>query len=78
VQSEILESFQDDFSKYKPSVDPLCLNAVFLNAAKRVGEQIKYTKLNQGHSGQTNRKAFALKKLLKYKETRGLSINLPF
>ncbi|MCP3875475.1 MAG: ATP-binding protein [Desulfobacteraceae bacterium] len=60
VQSEIIESFKDDFSKYKPSVDPLCLNAVFLNTAKSVGEQIKYTRLNHGHSGQTNRKAFEL------------------
>ena len=60
VQSEILESFQDDFSKYKPRIDPLCLYAVFLNTAKSVGEQIKYSKLNHGHSGQTNRKAFEL------------------
>ncbi len=60
VQSEILESFQDDFSKYKPRVDSLCMDAVFLNTAKSVGEQIKYTKLNHGHSGQTNRKAFEL------------------
>ncbi|MCK5543186.1 MAG: ATP-binding protein [Desulfobacterales bacterium] len=60
VQAEILESFKDDFSKYKPHIDPLCLDAVFLNTAKSIGEQIKYTKLNHGHSGQTNRKAFEL------------------
>lgn len=60
VQSEILESFRDDFSKYTPRVDPLCLDAVFLNAARFLGEQIKYTRLNHGHSGQTNRKAFDL------------------
>lgn len=60
VQSEILEAYRDDFSKYKPQVDPTCLNAVFLSCAKSVGEQLKYTKLDEGHSGQTNRKAFDL------------------
>jgi len=60
VQSELLESYRDDFSKYKPHVDPISLDAVFLNAAKSVGKQLKYTRLNEGHSGQTNRKAFDL------------------
>jgi len=60
VQSEILESYRDDFSKYKPRVDPACLDAVFLNSARSVGEQLKYTRLDEGHSGQTNRKAFDL------------------
>ena len=60
VQSEILDSYRDDFSKYMTSIDPICLDAVFLNVAKSIGEQIKYTRLNAGHSGQTNRKAFDL------------------
>ncbi len=60
VQSEILDSFRDDFSKYTPKVDPVCLDAVFLNTARAAGEQIKYTRLNHGHAGQTNRKAFDL------------------
>ncbi len=60
VQSEILTSFRDDFSKYTPRVDPLCLDAVFLNAARYLGEQIKYTRLNPGHTGNTNKKAFDL------------------
>lgn len=60
VQSEILDFFRDDFSKYTPKVDPTCLDAVFLNTAGSVGEQIKYTRLNHGHTGQTNRKAFDL------------------
>ena len=60
VQSEILDSYRDDFSKYMPRIDALCLDAVFLNVAKSVGEQLKYTRLNDGHSGQTNRKAFDL------------------
>ncbi len=60
VQSEILGSYRDDFSKYLPRIDPNCLDSVFLNVAKSIGEQIKYVRLNDGHSGQTNRKAFEL------------------
>lgn len=60
VQSEILDSFRDDFSKYSPRVDKTCLDTVFLSAARRVGEQIKYTHLDEGHTGPTNRKAFDL------------------
>jgi len=60
VQSEILDSYRDDFSKYTPRVDTTCLDAVFLNVAQAVGEQIKYTRLNQGHTSPTNRKAFDL------------------
>ncbi|MFH1153541.1 MAG: AAA family ATPase [Pseudomonadota bacterium] len=60
VQSEILDTYRDDFSKYMPSIDPTYLDAVFLNVAKSIGEQLKYTRLNEGHSGQTNRKAFDL------------------
>jgi predicted AAA+ superfamily ATPase len=58
VQSEVLDSYRADFSKYKPSIDVTCLDAVFLGAAKNIGEQLKYTRLNDGHSGQMNRKAF--------------------
>ncbi len=60
VQSEILDSYRDDFSKYRPRINPLSLDAVFLNVAKSVGEQLKYTHLNGASSGQLNRKAFDL------------------
>jgi predicted AAA+ superfamily ATPase len=60
VQSEILDSYRDDFSKYTPRVDITCLDAVFLNVAKSIGDQLKYTRLNDGHSCQMNRKAFDL------------------
>ncbi len=60
VQSEILDSYRDDFSKYKPHIDTTCIDAVFLNVAKSIGEQLKYTRLNDGHSGQMNHKAFNL------------------
>lgn len=60
VQSEILDSYRDDFSKYTPQINTMCLDAVFLNVAKSIGEQLKYTRLNDGHSSQMNRKAFDL------------------
>ena len=60
VQSEILDSYRDDFSKYKPHIDTTCIDAVFLNVAKSIGEQLKYTRLNDGYSGQMNHKAFNL------------------
>ncbi|NCC50362.1 MAG: DUF4143 domain-containing protein [Spartobacteria bacterium] len=60
AQSDILDSCRDDFSKYTPRVDVVCLDHVFLNAARSVGEQLKYTQLNEYHSYQTNHKAFDL------------------
>jgi len=60
VQSEILDSYRDDFSKYTPRINTVCLDAVFLNVAKSIGEQLKYTRLNDGHSSLMNRKAFDL------------------
>jgi len=60
VQSEIIDSYRDDFSKYKPRIDITCIDTVFLNVAKSVGEQLKYTRLNDGYSSQMNHKAFNL------------------
>ena len=60
VQTEILDSFRDDYAKYRPHMDAACLDAVFHNTACAVGEQIKYARLNDGHTGPTNRKAFDL------------------
>ena len=60
VQTEILDSYRDDFAKYTPQTDPRCLDAVLLNVARSVGEQLKYTRLNETHTGPTNRKAFDL------------------
>ena len=60
VQSQILDSFREDFSKYKPQVNTACLDAVFTHGAKSVGDQIKYTQLYEGTSGVTNHKAFDL------------------
>ena len=60
VQSEILDTYRDDFSKYKPHIDITCLDDVFLNTAKSVGEQLKYSRLSGTYSSQMNHKAFDL------------------
>jgi predicted AAA+ superfamily ATPase len=58
VQSEILDSYREDFAKYSPRVDRNCLDAVLLSAARQSGEQIKYTRLDPNHTGPTNSRAF--------------------
>ncbi|MBL7221061.1 MAG: ATP-binding protein [Phycisphaerae bacterium] len=60
LQSDILDSYQQDFHKYTPRVSVECLDTVFTAAAKSIGEQLKYTHLDRDHSYKTNRKAFDL------------------
>ncbi len=60
VQAEIVTSSRDDFAKYTPRVDRGCLDNVLASVAHQVGEQIKYTRLDSGHSGPTNRRGFDL------------------
>ncbi len=38
VQSEILDAYRDDFSKYTPQIDKTCLDSVFLNVARHASE----------------------------------------
>jgi len=58
IQENILVAYRDDFSKYTPSVDANCLDSVLMNVARSIGEQLKYTRLDQDFTGVTNRKAF--------------------
>ena len=60
VQTEIIGTCREDFAKYAPRADPTCLDAVLLNVARTIGDQIKYTSLDRVHSGPTNRRAFDL------------------
>jgi uncharacterized protein len=60
VQSEIIDSYRQDFSKYAPRADKRCLDMVLNNVSAMVGEQIKYSKLAEGFSNQTIHKAFDL------------------
>lgn len=60
VQSEIIESYRDDFGKYAPRADKTCLDAVLTGVARLIGEQIQYTSLDRNHSIPTVHKAFDL------------------
>jgi len=60
VQADVIGSYRDDFAKYTPRVNEACLDTVLLSVARQVGEQVKYTRLDDAHSGPTNRRAFDL------------------
>lgn len=60
VQSEIIDSYRDDFMKYTPKVDVTCLDEVLVNVAKSAGEQLKYSRLSSTFSSKTIHKAFEL------------------
>lgn len=60
VQTDLIETYRQDFSKYAPFSDKRCLNDVLFSVAGNVGQQIKYTRLSEGFSGTTNKKAFDL------------------
>ena len=60
VQTEILDSYRQDFAKYAARADKNCLDGVLVNCAAKVGEQIKYARLVEGFSNPTIHKAFDL------------------
>lgn len=60
VQLDLVNTFRQDFSKYAPSADKQCLNAVFSSVATHVGRQIKYARLSEGFTNPTIKKAFHL------------------
>ena len=58
IHRELCSSFRHDFSKYAPRADPHCLNAVLTGIARYVGQQIIYTRLAEGFTHPTIKKAF--------------------
>ncbi|MDD5673524.1 MAG: AAA family ATPase [Chitinivibrionales bacterium] len=58
VQAEICETFRMDFSKYSRRSDKDCLNSVLTATAKAVGQQTKYSRLAEGCSNPTIKKAY--------------------
>jgi predicted AAA+ superfamily ATPase len=60
VQAELSETYRMDFAKYAPHSNKQCLNAVFTSSAKNVGSQTKYSKLAEGYSNPTLKKAYDL------------------
>ena len=60
VHSQIVSSYREDFSKYRPDVDYTCRDSIFETAAQSIGKQILYTHLYEHATGKTNHKAFDL------------------
>lgn len=60
IQSDLINTFRQDFNKYARKADSSCLNSVLFNVSQKVGEQIKYSELANGFSNPTIKKAFDL------------------
>lgn len=60
VQSDLINTFRQDFSKYAPYADKRCLNDVLYSIAQKTGQQVKYLTLSDGFSSPTIKKAFEL------------------
>jgi len=60
VQTDLIDTYRQDFSKYALYVNKRCLNDVLFSTAGKVGQQIKYTHLSEDFSGKTIKKAFNL------------------
>ncbi len=60
VQAEIAEAYRLDFSQYAPHADKQCLSEVLTSSAQGVGGQTKYSKLADGFSSFTCKKAYTL------------------
>jgi predicted AAA+ superfamily ATPase len=58
IQSDLLYTYAQDFSKYSPSVNRDCLNMVLSASGKSSGKQIKYSQLASGFSNPTIKSAF--------------------
>jgi predicted AAA+ superfamily ATPase len=80
VQSSLVDTYRQDFSKYAPYTDKRSLNHAMAAVAKHVGHQIKYTQLSDEFTGPTNKKAFDLLCLARViSKIRAASpISLPF
>ena len=60
VQAEICDTYRLDFAKYKPQADKYCLDTILTTVTQNVGQQIKYSRLADGYSNPTLKKAFDL------------------
>lgn len=60
IQSDLIETYRQDFSKYAPYIDKRSLNHTLTVVARNVGHQIKYAQISDEFTGPTNKKAFDL------------------
>jgi len=63
IQSDIIATLRQDFSKYAGHSDKRCLHSVLNSVARKTGEQIKYAHLAEGFTNPTIKKAFELLEL---------------
>jgi len=60
TQSDLVETYRQDFSKYAPYADKRSLNHALSAVAKNIGRLIKYTRLSDDFTGPVNKKALDL------------------
>ncbi len=60
IQADLIHTYRQDFSKYAPYSDKRCLNSVLSSCSKKIGQQIKYSRLAEGFSNPTIKKAYDL------------------
>jgi predicted AAA+ superfamily ATPase len=60
IQTDLIATYRQDFSKYAGHADKRCLNSVLSAVAQKTGEQIKYSKLDDSYTNPTIKKAFDL------------------
>lgn len=65
VQSDLIATFRQDFSKYAGRTDKSCLNSVLSSVPQLIGNQIKYSQLAEGFSNPTIKNAFKLLQMAK-------------
>ncbi len=60
IQTDLINTYRQDFSKYKPQADSRCINDVLSAVSGSVGQQLKYVKLSNKFTGPTIKKALGL------------------
>ncbi len=60
IQSELINTFREDFSKYATYADKNCLNQILSSVARNIGNQIKYSRLTENFSNPTIKNGFNL------------------
>ncbi len=60
IQNDLLYTYEQDFKKYQPSINPDCLLDILENGTKFIGNQIIYTKLSERFTSPTVKKGVDL------------------
>lgn len=60
IQSDLVHTFRQDFSKYKPNTAPVILNHCLDYISRNIGQQIKYSRISPDFSGPTLKKGLEL------------------